>query len=395
MRSLCLAERAALHGVVGAAMAALGGGNALDGLTGAVANQLAFNAIHDYLTETLELEKGSPAFNLLLQLGSAAVGAAVSGGTGAATALSATQNNWLKHWEFEALKEADSACGQGNQAACQRAEELRILDQTRDREYAAYATTILETLKAEGINPTEEEFSRRMDSYWSANGVNRRDVVYPEGGFIPTYPTRGQELYGFLGRLAENLPEWYPGKAPAEFGTTLMQGLLEQGGEAVAGWRDLFSPGQGLNWFTGDAVTGVDAWEAQMGSGMELVAGWLSGSNILQTGVRGARSVGDNIDAIEVESPLKPIPSNVKGPPKPPQAWQPPTNPPQLPPQVLPPGHTIRVMGPTENYPNGYWRQYDSKGNAVNPVTGKQPTGGRLTRAQFNSQTHVPLPPKG
>ena len=132
-----------------------------------------------------------------------------------------------------------------------------------------------------------------------------------------------------------------------------------------------------------------------MGSGMELVAGWLSGSNILQTGVRGARSVGDNIDAIEVESPLKPIPSNVKGPPKPPQAWQPPTNPPQLPPQVLPPGHTIRVMGPTENYPNGYWRQYDSKGNAVNPVTGKQPTGGRLTRAQFNSQTHVPLPPKG
>jgi filamentous hemagglutinin len=290
-------ERTALHGVVGAAMAALGGGSALEGLTGAVANQLAFNAMRGYLTDTLGMQEGSEGFNLLLQLGSAAVGAAVGGETGASTALSATNNNWLKHWEFEALKEAEGACGQGNQAACRKAEELRALDQSRDRDYAAYATSILENMRAEGVTPTEEEFSRRMDGYWSANQVDRRDVVYPEGGHIPSYPTRGEELYGFLGRLAENLPDWYPGKAPTELSTTLMQGLLEQGGEAVAGWADLFTPAEAVNWFTGESVTGVDAWQARFGSGAELVAGWLTGggNNVVRAGVEGLGSTADNV----------------------------------------------------------------------------------------------------
>ena len=67
------------------------------------------------------------------------------------------------------------------------------------------------------------------------------------------------------------------------------------------------------------------------------------------------------------------------GNPKPAQNFEPPTNPPQQPPTDLPPGHTIRKMGPTEQYPNGYWRQYNEHGQPVNPSTGKPP--GNVTRA--------------
>jgi RHS repeat-associated protein len=80
------------------------------------------------------------------------------------------------------------------------------------------------------------------------------------------------------------------------------------------------------------------------------------------------------------------------GAPKPAEDFVPPTNPPQNPPTVLPDGHTVRVMpNSTKQYPNGYWRQYDSKGNPVNPSTGKQP--GSVPRAQSRAETHVPLPP--
>ena len=83
----------------------------------------------------------------------------------------------------------------------------------------------------------------------------------------------------------------------------------------------------------------------------------------------------------------------LSGPPKPADNFVPPTNAPRDPPAVLPDGHTVRVMpNSTKQYPNGYWRQYDSNGNPVNPSTGKQP--GSVSRAQSRAQTHVPLPPQ-
>src|SRR5690606_16071925 len=89
-------ERAALHGLVGAGMAALGGGNALQGATGAAASQLATNAMQDYLRDN-DIDPNSPEGRSLMELGSLAVGAAIGGSSGAATALHGEQFNRQLH----------------------------------------------------------------------------------------------------------------------------------------------------------------------------------------------------------------------------------------------------------------------------------------------------------
>ncbi|EKU23729.1 two-partner secretion domain-containing protein [Xanthomonas graminis] len=103
-------ERALLHGAVGAAMAALGGGDALSGAASAVANQLAIKKVAEYLGE--HFGEDSPEFKTLLQLASTAIGAAVDGTNGAAVALSATQNNYLNHPERMAYLKAAMECAQ-------------------------------------------------------------------------------------------------------------------------------------------------------------------------------------------------------------------------------------------------------------------------------------------
>jgi RHS repeat-associated protein len=77
--------------------------------------------------------------------------------------------------------------------------------------------------------------------------------------------------------------------------------------------------------------------------------------------------------------------------PKPTPNFVEPTNAPQAPPTEVPDGQSVRVMPPTQQYPNGYWVQTNEHGQPINPSTGKPP--GNVTRPEARAQTHVPLPP--
>ncbi len=91
----------------------------------------------------------------------------------------------------------------------------------------------------------------------------------------------------------------------------------------------------------------------------------------------------------KITAPKAPL-TQTSNPPKSTPNFIPPTNPASKPPEKLPEGHTTRQMPPTEQYPNGYWKQHNESGQPVNPSTGKPP--GNVTRPEARAQTHVELP---
>ncbi|WP_363800456.1 hemagglutinin repeat-containing protein [Lysobacter firmicutimachus] len=129
-------EKAILHGVVGAGIAALGGGDALAGMSGAAANQLAFPAIKRAL-EAQGGEEGSAEFNTYLQLASATIGTVAGGASGSVAALAGTQFNYLTHQQLEDLKEELKECGDDEACQKQVRNDARELSQKQDEDLRA------------------------------------------------------------------------------------------------------------------------------------------------------------------------------------------------------------------------------------------------------------------
>lgn len=85
-----------LHGLVGAATAALGGGNAAQGALGAAASEAASGAMANYLADH-HIDPNSAEGRTLMELASVAAGGAVGGGAGAVTALDGEKYNRQLH----------------------------------------------------------------------------------------------------------------------------------------------------------------------------------------------------------------------------------------------------------------------------------------------------------
>ncbi|ALN65273.1 peptidase C39 family protein [Lysobacter antibioticus] len=89
-------NKALLHGMTAAAAAVLGSGDVLGAGLGAAGVERAKGAMAEYL-EQHKIAYGSAAFDMLMELGSAALGGLIGGGSGAAAALAGDQYNRQLH----------------------------------------------------------------------------------------------------------------------------------------------------------------------------------------------------------------------------------------------------------------------------------------------------------
>jgi flavin-binding protein dodecin len=124
-------EKVILHSIVGAGVAALGGGNALEGAASAATTQIALGKMLAGLKEN-GIDPTSAEGSALLQLASLAIGGAVGGGEGATIALSATKNNYLTHQQLEDLERALAGCGDDESCKNRELDAARDLSRSQD-----------------------------------------------------------------------------------------------------------------------------------------------------------------------------------------------------------------------------------------------------------------------
>lgn len=119
------AESTAIHTVVGAGIAALGGGNALQGAVGAGASEAASGTVGDYLANH-GINPNVGGGQALMNLGSILIGGAVGGGAGAATALYGNEFNRQLHLGEQQVAQTLAAKSNGLYTTQQIEDAMRL-----------------------------------------------------------------------------------------------------------------------------------------------------------------------------------------------------------------------------------------------------------------------------
>ncbi|GFZ93225.1 hemagglutinin repeat-containing protein [Dyella caseinilytica] len=268
------AERTILHGVVGAGIAALGGGDALSGALGAAANQLVVQQMASYL-QSQGYEPGTPEFATMLKLASTAVGAAVGGGTGAATALDGTTYNYLTHQQMDAFKKALKSCG--TQDECQHVVDtyMALSGQNDEALKQACAAAPLGGACQDGIRDALSYANTPVNSYpipaYASMIGNVIDDVNQSRGNVLNIVMTNQPAYGAINTI----------DARADFFGSMYQQTSAPwfGAAAETSTEDLM----GVKFNTGNFVTvgGLADWRSQAGN-LIMQNGYSSFVNVYQ-----------------------------------------------------------------------------------------------------------------
>ncbi|MFK2901864.1 hypothetical protein ISP15_16110 [Dyella jejuensis] len=222
----------------------------------------------DYLTSQ-GYKPGTPEFATMLQLASTAVGAAVGGGTGAATALDGMKYNYLSHQQRDQKAQELAACG-SNQACTYNTEAKwqtisdnqnvsmaewaisqaalppSLIDQLRDTDPSsqAYVTLLNRAVTIIGDSPylSNRQLINETDGLGLPAMMAPQVYKYPTDSIYqippPDYASAGGNALGASGAVTMNLHngQMYGGvggSVPVEPGAGFVFGWILNGGSAA------------------------------------------------------------------------------------------------------------------------------------------------------------------
>ncbi|WP_139942955.1 hemagglutinin repeat-containing protein [Fulvimonas soli] len=256
-----------LHGLVGAAASALGGGNIAQGATGAAASEAAVSAMQNYLWSQ-GINPDSATGKILMQLGSAAIGGAAGGGAGTAMALQGEQFNRQLHQDADPAKN-----------------EKAIIDNVLAKQYAAENPDMSVELAAQVL---EGAAMVMLDQATAANSVYDPARMQEAQNFLRSYAqSQGNPIIGY-DQFGQPVPLFgvsapYQRNDATIFGSNpqTAQGPQELGWSQVGDWAKGFGQGAIGAFNPSNVATGLQStvnmltdpkgWMSQAQQGMEGV----------------------------------------------------------------------------------------------------------------------------
>jgi len=187
-----------LHGLTGAAVAALGGESALQGMAAAAGAEAAKGAMSDYLVAHGVTDKET--YNALMELGSAAIGGLLGGQAGATTALSGDRFNRQLHQEVnqnEVARLKEMANGDPQREADLIAAACALVKCSAEYKEGSAENKYWAAIEAEGNKPERQEDrdwlkSQTQTTYGYAAGSTWEESkqLFTDDGAVGDWATR-------------------------------------------------------------------------------------------------------------------------------------------------------------------------------------------------------------